>query len=124
MDNNTSINSNFIKEIITKDLVDNTKKEVENMRNKGIKILSYFISEREDKELSRDFKIMYGSDSANVSVNSLLPLAKTLNKMFIEKNLEKIKILNGRKTHVRVSGFNTYSAQYSKYRAHLLMKDK
>ena len=28
MDNNTSINSNFIKEIITKDLVDNTKKEV------------------------------------------------------------------------------------------------
>ena len=62
-----------------------TKKEVENMRNKGIKILSYFISEREDKELSRDFKIMYGSDSANVSVNSLLPLAKTLNKMFIEK---------------------------------------
>ena len=45
-------------------------------------------------------------------------------KMFIEKNLEKIKILNGRKTHVRVSGFNTYSAQYSKYRAHLLMKDE
>ena len=53
--------------------------------NHKIKNALISVSDKEDIELSKGFKIMYGSDSANVSVNSLLPLAKTLNKMFIEK---------------------------------------
>jgi len=61
-----------------------TKKQVIAMKEKGIKVLSYFISGSQ-KELSKNFIQMYGNDSKNVSVDELIPLAKTLNKMFTEK---------------------------------------
>ena len=54
-------------------------------RDKGIKVLSYFITGSEDKETSTSFKNMYGPDATNVNVNNLNQLAKTLNNMFIEK---------------------------------------
>lgn len=63
---------------------DHTKKQVTSMKEKGIKVLSYFISSSE-QELSDNFIKMYGNDSKNVSVDELIPLAKTLNKMFTEK---------------------------------------
>tara|TARA_R110002020_G_scaffold314978_4_gene530153 strand:- start:947 stop:3052 length:2106 start_codon:yes stop_codon:yes gene_type:complete len=58
-----------------------TKKQVENMRAKGIKVLSYFISGNYGSN-SDDFKKMYGKDAEFINTNQLIPLANTLNKMF------------------------------------------
>ena len=52
------------------------------MRDRGIKILSYFIDGRDNNQ---QFKRMYGKDAASVNVSQLLPLAKTLNQMFLDK---------------------------------------
>jgi len=62
-----------------------TAKQVKNFRDKGIKVLSYFITGSSDAETSSNFKTMYGQDATNVNVNNLAQLAKTLNNMFIEK---------------------------------------
>ena len=61
-----------------------TAQQVKAFKDKGIKVLSYFIT-GSDKETSSNFKTMYGPDAANVNVNNLSQLAKTLNNMFIEK---------------------------------------
>jgi hypothetical protein len=50
------------------------------MRSKGIKILSYMIDGNAD-----NFKKMYGKDAESVNVSQLIPLAKTLNQMFLDK---------------------------------------
>ena len=57
-----------------------TKEQVDNMRSKGIKILSYMIDGNAD-----NFKKMYGKDAESVNVSQLIPLAKTLNQMFLDK---------------------------------------
>ena len=62
-----------------------TAKQVKGFREKGIKVLSYFITGSDDNETSNNFKTMYGPDATNVNVKNLSQLAKTLNKMFIEK---------------------------------------
>jgi hypothetical protein len=63
-----------------------TKKVVKEIRNRGIKVLSYFISGRSDYEYeSSNFKTMYGSDSQFIDVTSVLAVAKTMNKKFLEK---------------------------------------
>ena len=58
-----------------------TKNQIDNMKSRGIKVLSYFISGgyRSDKE---NFTKMYGKDAEFIDTNSLVPLAKSLNKMF------------------------------------------
>lgn len=60
-----------------------TKKMVDQMRSRGIKILSYYIGGGMDDMES--FRTMYGKDAENVDVTSLIPLAKTLNKLFTKK---------------------------------------
>ena len=65
--------------------VKHTAKQVKEFKDKGIKVLSYFITGSDDSETSDSFKKMYGPDATNVNVNNLSQLAKTLNKMFIEK---------------------------------------
>ena len=55
------------------------------MRKKGIKVLSYFISGYKRDEVGSTFRKMYGKSSANVDVSSLIPLAKTLNNLFLTK---------------------------------------
>jgi hypothetical protein len=62
--------------------ITHTKLQVEKMRDRGIKILSYFIDGRDNNE---GFKRMYGKDASSVNVSQLLPLAKTLNQMFLDK---------------------------------------
>jgi len=62
--------------------VKHTKKQVEEMRKKGIKVLSYYIGRGYSKD---EFTTMYGKDAKTIKVTSLLPLAKTLNKMFLTK---------------------------------------
>ena len=64
-----------------------TRKQIMNMKAAGIKVLSYFIDGNELGDRSRaSFDKKYGKDStAYVGVTELIPLAKTLNKTFIER---------------------------------------
>jgi len=65
------------------DAAAHTRKQVENMRAKGIKVLSYFISGAHQYDSDKNmFTSMYGKDSEFVNTNQLTPLAKSLNKMF------------------------------------------
>jgi hypothetical protein len=53
------------------------------MTDAGIKVLSYFISSGHSHSLYLDyFREMYGKTAEQISVDSLIPLAKSLNKMF------------------------------------------
>jgi hypothetical protein len=70
------------------DAINHTKKMVNEMRTRGIKVLSYFIG---DSDYSRegtmvDFKKMYGKDSEFIDVTSVMSVSKTMNKKFLEKN--------------------------------------
>jgi hypothetical protein len=59
---------------------------VKKMRNKGIKVLSYFIgSSYESNSTMESFKTMYGRDSQFVNVTSVMEVAKTMNSKFLEK---------------------------------------
>ena len=61
-----------------------TKKQVQNMRARGIKVLSYFISGKYSSDIA-NFKKMYGKDAENVNVTKLIDLARTINKTFATK---------------------------------------
>ena len=66
--------------------IDHTNKMVKMIRDKGVKILSYFIGDEYDMERStRTFKRMYGNDAEFIDVTSVLPVAKTMNKAFLKK---------------------------------------
>ena len=62
-----------------------TKKQIESMRSRGIKILSYFISSGSGSCRMVSFKEMYGKDAENIDVTKLSELTKTLNKTFATK---------------------------------------
>ena len=63
-----------------------TRKMVEMMRAKGIKVLSYFIGDSYDSERdNRAFKNMYGSDSEFINVTNVVDVARTMNKRFLTK---------------------------------------
>ena len=63
------------------------RKQVNNMRAAGVKILSYFIDGSSDNSRQRSsFDYKYGKQStAYVPVADIIPLAKSLNKTFIER---------------------------------------
>ena len=62
---------------------EHTAKQVKKMTDAGIKVLSYFISSGHSHNLYLDyFREMYGKTAEQISVDSLIPLAKSLNKMF------------------------------------------
>jgi len=67
--------------------VNHTKKMVNEMKTRGIKVLSYFIGDgdyrRDDTMI--DFKKMYGRDSEFIDVTSVMSVSKTMNKKFLEK---------------------------------------
>ena len=66
--------------------INHTKKMVNEIRSRGIKVLSYFIGGSYDREsTSIDFKTMYGSDAEFVDVTSVMSVSKTMNKKFLEK---------------------------------------
>ena len=66
--------------------LNHTKGMVKKMRNKGIKVLSYFIgSSYESNSTMKSFKTMYGRDSQSVNVTSVMEVAKTMNSKFLEK---------------------------------------
>jgi len=67
-----------------------TRDMVKKMKRMGINILSYFISDYDETSeygstLLNDFKVMYGQDAQNINVTSITQVAKTMNKMFLEK---------------------------------------
>ena len=64
-----------------------TNKMVNNMRAKGISVLSYFIGgsySYEDE--NKSFKNMYGADASFINATNMMDVAKTMNKKFLEKN--------------------------------------
>ena len=67
--------------------INHTKKMIEEIKNRGIKVLSYFIGDSSygNGDRMSDFKRMYGKDSEFIDVTSVLPVAKTMNKKFLEK---------------------------------------
>jgi len=66
--------------------INHTAKMVKEIRNRGVKVLSYFIGDSWDRGRSnKTFTKMYGKDAAFVDVTSVLAVAKTMNKLFLEK---------------------------------------
>ena len=66
--------------------INHTKKMVKEFKNRGVKVLSYFIGDSWDRERSTStFKKMYGEDAEFINVTSVLPVAKTMNKKFLAK---------------------------------------
>ena len=60
-----------------------TKKQVKNMRNLGLKVMSYFIG---DRTYGNDaFKKMYGNDAQFIDATNMMEVARTMNKKFLEK---------------------------------------
>jgi hypothetical protein len=65
---------------------EHTKKEVNKIRERGIGVLSYFVTDYGDGGSSRDrFRAMYGADSKFININSISEVTATLNKMFLTK---------------------------------------
>ena len=69
--------------------IEHTRKMVNEIRNRGIKVLSYFVGDdgrysSEDEKV--DFKRMYGKDAEFIDINSVMGISKTMNEKFLEKN--------------------------------------
>ena len=67
--------------------VNHTKKMVNEIRSRGIKVLSYFIGSGygNDNRDMENFKKMYGKDAEFIDVTSVMSVSKTMNKKFLEK---------------------------------------
>ena len=77
-----------------------TRQQVNKIRDKGYKILSYFIKEQyeslynynlssvttEVDKVRKQFKTMYGKDASFINVKNIFDIAKTINKMFLDKD--------------------------------------
>ena len=61
------------------------KKQVKIMKNRGIKVLSYFVAEYEYDRDRDSFKKMYGNDASFIKPTNMMEVAKTMNKMFLSK---------------------------------------
>ena len=66
--------------------INHTAKMVKEIRNRGVKVLSYYIGGGYDyRDEKETFTKMYGSDAEYIDVTSVLPVAKTMNKKFLQK---------------------------------------
>ena len=65
-----------------KTAVIHTANQVKKMQMAGVKVLSYFIEEGYYGGALENFKQMYGKSAEAIDVTSLIPLTRTLNKMF------------------------------------------
>jgi hypothetical protein len=67
-----------------------TKKQVKKIRDSGIDVLSYFITDYgsnfEHSSDWRAFKTMYGNDAKYVNVENMFEVAKSMNELFLSKN--------------------------------------
>lgn len=65
-----------------------TKKMVGQIKDMGIKVMSYFVSDSGGSwgnSSANKFKKMYGSDSRFIDVTQIVPITKTLNELFMKK---------------------------------------
>ena len=63
-----------------------TKKMANKIRNMGVKVMSYYIGGNYESDSSmNDFKKMYGKDAHFINVTNVFEVAKTMNKMFLDK---------------------------------------
>jgi len=66
-----------------------TKKMVNQIREMGINVMSYFVTEGSSSSWggssAERFKRMYGSDSRFIDVTQIVPITKTLNELFMKK---------------------------------------
>jgi hypothetical protein len=59
---------------------------VKRIKQRGIGVLSYFVSDYTPYESSKKvFSGMYGRDAKFIDVNGLVPITKTLNELFLKK---------------------------------------
>jgi hypothetical protein len=67
--------------------LDHTRRMVNEIRSRGIKVLSYFIGGGygDSDRTVEDFKKMYGKDAEFIDVTSVMGISKTMNKKFLEK---------------------------------------
>ena len=69
--------------------VKHTAKMIKKMNSKGIEVMSYFIKSDRDYSTdseSADFKRMYGRAAQFINPVSMMDVARTLNKKFLQKN--------------------------------------
>jgi len=68
-----------------------TAKAVNNIKKKGVKILSYFIESSTGhiklNELIKDFRIMYGKSATFIDPKNINQVTKTLNNLFLKRDL-------------------------------------
>jgi len=65
-----------------------TRKMISEMRNKGLKVMSYFIGGSDSYGYEGDmnsFKTMYGNDASFINATNMMEVSKTMNKKFIQK---------------------------------------
>ncbi len=65
-----------------------TKNQVRKITNQNIEVISYFISERDDIDDLTSFRTMYGKNSENIDVTSIIKVAKSLNNRFLKKSVK------------------------------------
>ena len=66
--------------------IDHTRRMVKMMKNNGIKIMSYFISDGYMSDSDRDtFSRMYGKDASFIDCTNMMNVAKTMNDKFLQK---------------------------------------
>jgi hypothetical protein len=65
-----------------------TKKQVTKIKSQGYSVLSYFIKNNDyiNPNSVELFKKMYGTNASFINPNNLLQVAKTMNRMFLEKS--------------------------------------
>ena len=66
---------------------EHTRKRVEEIRSRGIGVLSYFVSNssRTTGKEADAFRKMYGKDARFIAINDIAQLSATMNKKFLEK---------------------------------------
>jgi hypothetical protein len=70
------------------DALIHTSKVVSKIKKKNIKILSYYVTNFQVKNIwKEDFKTMYGKDAKYIDVDNINQITQTLNKLFLSKNL-------------------------------------
>jgi len=66
--------------------IDHARKMVKMMKNNGLKIMSYFISDGYMSDSDKDtFGRMYGNDASFIDCTNMMNVAKSMNKKFLQK---------------------------------------
>jgi len=66
--------------------VEHTRKMVRKMKDQGINVMAYFVSDYEHNSSRDKFKRMYGDDSSRfIDIQNIVPITKTLNELFLKK---------------------------------------